>query len=474
MVNTLKHLIKAALLLILIPGVSQAAVKLYSQSSQPASCNSGDMWIDTDGTSGERVYTCETNTWVKNLGVGPTSNPSFLSLNVSGGNLAAANKQVTKAWATGLPYTANLTSVIYGGKHYICTSTHTAGSTTEPGVGASWATVWSEVAGTSGATAIDDLTDVDTTGKATGKVLKFDASGNLVVGTDDTGSGSVPSGTVNGQLLVWSTDQWVASSVPTWNQNTTGTAAGITGYTISTSVGAVGSDTVFATEQGIREALNLKANATSISFVAGALTDMKILDTAQPVNGSVWVDDTLAYEATDDEKHLWSIAKVGQLLAGKQATLGANAYQAYDANLITWPSAVSATEVGYLDGATSSIQTQLGTKAPLDTATVSSTSTGTGNILLDGNDGTRDYNYSNGSSAATYTPIFTTPPASGKVRGIIATFGGGSGVCTMTWTNVTRWIGTTGSGATTTNKRSTYAFFVYNGEVVGKIVQEAY
>lgn len=39
-----------------------------------------------------------------------------------------------------------------------------------------------------GATAINDLTDVDTTGKATGKVLKFDASGNLVVGDDEIGA----------------------------------------------------------------------------------------------------------------------------------------------------------------------------------------------------------------------------------------------------------------------------------------------
>jgi len=39
-----------------------------------------------------------------------------------------------------------------------------------------------------GATAINDLTDVDTTGKASGKVLKFDSSGNLVVGDDEIGA----------------------------------------------------------------------------------------------------------------------------------------------------------------------------------------------------------------------------------------------------------------------------------------------
>lgn len=74
----------------------------------------------------------------------------MLSLNVSGGNLAAANKQVTKAWASGLGYTADVTSVIHGGKHWIAKTTHTAGSTTEPGVGASYADAWSEVTGGSG------------------------------------------------------------------------------------------------------------------------------------------------------------------------------------------------------------------------------------------------------------------------------------------------------------------------------------
>lgn len=83
------------------------------------------------------------------VGLGTDSNPSFNSVHASGGNLAAANKQVTKAWATGLPYTADVTSVIHGGNHYICTSTHTAGSTTEPGVGASWATVWEVASGSS-------------------------------------------------------------------------------------------------------------------------------------------------------------------------------------------------------------------------------------------------------------------------------------------------------------------------------------
>lgn len=42
---------------------------LYTQDSQPGTCAVGDMWVDTNGTSGQRIYTCEsTNTWVAQAG----------------------------------------------------------------------------------------------------------------------------------------------------------------------------------------------------------------------------------------------------------------------------------------------------------------------------------------------------------------------------------------------------------------------
>ena len=48
-------------------------------------------------------------------------------------------------WTTGIGYSADAI-VANSGTVYVCTNAHTAGSTTEPGVGASWATVW-DVAG---------------------------------------------------------------------------------------------------------------------------------------------------------------------------------------------------------------------------------------------------------------------------------------------------------------------------------------
>jgi len=77
------------------------------------------------------------------------------------------------------------------------------------------------------------------------------------------------------------------------------------------------SSTVKAAFQAVETKVETKADSANITFIIGALTDLKILDTAQPANGSVWVDDTLAYGATDDNLHLWSIDKVGSQLALK-------------------------------------------------------------------------------------------------------------------------------------------------------------
>jgi hypothetical protein len=49
------------------------------------------------------------------------------------------------AWATGLAYSVNET-VNQSGATYVSTVAHTSGSTTKPGVGASWATVWAHCA----------------------------------------------------------------------------------------------------------------------------------------------------------------------------------------------------------------------------------------------------------------------------------------------------------------------------------------
>ena len=100
--------------------------------------------------------------------------------------------------------------------------------------------------------------------------------------------------------------------------------------------------------------------------------------------------------------------------------------------------------------------------------------TGTQNILIDGN-AYCDYTYGNGTDAGAtaYTTIFTTPPASGKVRYITLTVTAGANhAIAMTWTGVS-WIGTTGAASVAVTKSSMYVCIIPNtGNARCKIVQE--
>jgi len=87
--------------------------------------------------------------------------------------------------------------------------------------------------------------------------------------------------------------------------------------------------------------------------------------------------------------------------------------------------------------------------------TASSTTTATGNINIDGVSADHYY-FNNGSTAASYTPVITSAPASGKERAVILTIGGGSGVCTLVATNITWLSGTAPTLITTTNKKLSF------------------
>lgn len=137
--------------------------------------------------------------------------------------------------------------------------------------------------------------------------------------------------------------------------NSTGSAWG-TSYTLDTDLSSVSaSDDSLPSAKATKAALDLKANSTNISFVAAALSDLKY----DPNTG-----------IADDEYNL--ITNTGSVGDANDATVvptlerAGALFQAKDANMITWPSAVSATEVGYLDGVTSAIQTQLNGKSATD------------------------------------------------------------------------------------------------------------
>ena len=97
------------------------------------------------------------------------------------------------AWLTATAY-ALADGVSNGGSSYICTSAHTSGAGTEPGVGASWATVWDVIAakGASGAgsgdlVAANNLSDVANAATAFGNIKQSaseTATGVVELATD--------------------------------------------------------------------------------------------------------------------------------------------------------------------------------------------------------------------------------------------------------------------------------------------------
>jgi len=99
----------------------------------------------------------------------------------------------------------------------------------------------------------------------------------------------------------------------------TGSAWG-TSYTLDTDISSVSaSDDTLPSAKATKTALDLKANASGITFLASALSDMKILTTAQPVTGENLIDGTISYGATDDHLRVPTVESMGALLSGKQA-----------------------------------------------------------------------------------------------------------------------------------------------------------
>ena len=119
------------------------------------------------------------------------------------------------------------------------------------------------------------------------------------------------------------------------------------------------------------------AKESALVSTVGALTDVTISSVGAgeilKYSGSEWVNNTLAeagiqaYDADTAKLDATTANFTGTLQNGGSnvvvdSDIGSTV-QGYDANLPTWPSSVNATEVGYLDGVTSSIQTQIDAKA---------------------------------------------------------------------------------------------------------------
>jgi len=188
--------------------------------------------------------------------------------------------------------------------------------------------------GSGGATEINDLTDVDTTGKATGKILVFDASGNLVVG-DNSGSVTVVANLATpSDTAVPSVNAVIAESAlkaPSASPTLTGT---ITVPTMSGSDGTTysGTDLIAAINALLTKtdtAITLSAG-TGLTFVDGEFSVTTSTYQAYDANLTSWA----AITPSANGGSLVSAANYAAMRTLLDLEPGTD-FNVYDANLTT-------------------------------------------------------------------------------------------------------------------------------------------
>ena len=136
----------------------------------------------------------------------------------------------------------------------------------------------------------------------------------------------------------------------------------------STFTGAAGEITIDSTKNTVVVHDGSTAGGFPLAKESGALNSSDIGVTVQAFDATLLNDSDIGVTVQAFDATLLNDADIGVTIQGYDATLLNDSdigvtIQGYDANLPTWPSSVDATEVGYLDGVTSSIQTQIDAKA---------------------------------------------------------------------------------------------------------------
>ena len=168
-----------------------------------------------------------------------SADPLSLSVGPAGpaGAAGASGLNWEGAWLTATAYAVN-DGTSNGGSSYICTQAHTSGASTEPGVGASWATYWSVLA------------SKGTDGAGTGDFVGpgSSVSGNLVSFSSTTGKAGADSGIAASNVVTLAGSQTLTNktltsptlTTPALGTPSSGTLTNCTGLPVSAGVSGLG------------------------------------------------------------------------------------------------------------------------------------------------------------------------------------------------------------------------------------------
>ena len=330
-------------------------------------------------------------------------NTEFAAQNTN--NNALWNQIATK-WETGRSYTINDNLVVHGGDIYVCIEGHLSSSGTEPGTGATWSAAWEKIVGitaeqsanittnlakigitpTQSANIITNLAKVGitteqanaiiaNTAKETNVTQVISIDSDQLTLSNGGGTITIPTGTGGSALTVQEEGSSLDAAVTVLNFIGAGiTAVENADHTIDITVaaGSAPIDTVNGqTGTVVLDADDIDDASTTKKFTTSA--EKGTWNAKQDaLTNPVVLADTSAWDkdASDDFDGAYgSLSNPPTIpVSGTDfysLTAADAAFQAADANMISWPSAISVTEVGYLDGLTGALSTSLATKATL-------------------------------------------------------------------------------------------------------------
>lgn len=182
-----------------INATSATAFRVPNSVTTPATCTVGDVYFDTDATSGKRIYGCEsTNTWVSQSGTAGATNFNDIGAPTGNGSIALAG------------YTSTFTSTLDSAGASVMTI-----SDTDTSLAASTSLMTLKFADVASANGLF-ITAIDTSTGTPRTVMTVGASGKITTGV--TGTGSIDLGSTGVRFTDDADGAWTMKSISAGSQ----------------------------------------------------------------------------------------------------------------------------------------------------------------------------------------------------------------------------------------------------------------